>query len=393
MAEWTPPLNPTSIGELFPPGTDLCLTPLSRPPAGQDSNFNDRGLKNLAIAVAITVMAIMPFLTCVRVWGHIPKLPMSDIFVLTATLFIIAEAGLLISCIFSIFSARVEFPCLPDFEGLVYLGDLIYCFANYFAKTATLMLLHQLFTVSTVTRRAIRAGMVFAFAFYATGIAMSSYCYLPHPGQTWDQVILRMMGNRMIRGWAVAQASVNIAFDLYLLILPLPIIYKLNLPWKGKLKITSVFLIAALGVAASVISLVFRIESLLEPNRIPAMFIGVMMLCNLFEMAAAVVICTTPAFAQFIRINVIGSRLVRSLRSMRTAGDSGGGSTLGAELQQYPNRLRPKKETMKVERQGWMGDYDDGEASDRCLVNGDSSVNVGLEVAEQVVIREERIRI
>lgn len=46
--------------------------------------------------------------------------------------------------------------------------------------------------------------------------------------------------------WGVAQAAANTVFDMYIFILPLPIIYRLNLSLKRKVQVTALFLVALL---------------------------------------------------------------------------------------------------------------------------------------------------
>ncbi|KEY66372.1 hypothetical protein S7711_10986 [Stachybotrys chartarum IBT 7711] len=120
--------------------------------------------------------------------------------------------------------------------------------------------------------------------------------------------------------WGIAQAAVNIVYDLYIFVLPLPIIYRLNLTTKRKIQVMALFFIALLGVIASIISLAYRVISIQGPAPDLTFAAGVLMICNLSEMTAASIVCAAPAFASFLRIHVLGSGIVRGLKTSLNLG-------------------------------------------------------------------------
>lgn len=97
-------------------------------------------------------------------------------------------------------------------------------------------------------RLAILLGLVVTVLMYIISIAVLSYYSCPHIGKTWDDVVLEAILNPDIFAfkWGVGQAAVGAALDIYIFILPLPIIAKLNLSTRKKIQIMAVFFTAVL---------------------------------------------------------------------------------------------------------------------------------------------------
>lgn len=94
-------------------------------------------------------------------------------------------------------------------------------------------------------RVAIFTGIAAISALYVTSIIVSTYFLVPHTGQTWDSVIASAAeGHFFQQYWGVASSSAALLIDLYIFILPLPILWKLNLSQRRKLQIIAVFLVA-----------------------------------------------------------------------------------------------------------------------------------------------------
>lgn len=114
----------------------------------------------------------------------------------------------------------------------------------FFAKISIFLLYFQLFTVNKINRQLIYAGMLFTFLLYWTNVALEPYFCAPHAGQSWEISV----GKRCARltTWGVVQGIMVVVLDLYIFILPIPIILNLRLPKKQKLSVLIVFMTAAL---------------------------------------------------------------------------------------------------------------------------------------------------
>lgn len=120
----------------------------------------------------------------------------------------------------------------------------------FLAKTATLLLFHQLFQVSRPTRWAIRLGITVNTLLYGTSFVALSYWSLPHVGETWDDLIVGAMlhpdtSYKAVK-WGVGQAAVGTALDIYIFVLPIPTIIKLHLPSRTRIQLMAVFFTAVL---------------------------------------------------------------------------------------------------------------------------------------------------
>lgn len=147
-------------------------------------------------------------------------------------------------------------------------------------------------------RIAIWIGIAVTFVLYASTLAIMSYFAAPHAGHTWDELVLDFIGTTIFPlKWGVAQSAVNTMLDIYIFILPLPVIYRLNLSRRRKAQLLGVFFIGVLyvigphrtksvtlnftrGVLASTVSLVYRVKSIEGPQPDSTYYTGVLMICK-----------------------------------------------------------------------------------------------------------------
>lgn len=95
---------------------------------------------------------------------------------------------------------------------------------------------------------AIIIGIVINVLLYGISIPVLTYYSTPHVGKTWDDVVVSTIMNPKIFAfkWGVGQASIGSALDIYIFILPLPVIARLNLSTKKRLQLMAVFFTAIL---------------------------------------------------------------------------------------------------------------------------------------------------
>jgi hypothetical protein len=84
---------------------------------------------------------------------------------------------------------------------------------------------------------------------YGSSIVVLAYHGAPHIGQSWEEFMddMRSISSPPFSVyWAVGQGAAGTFLDLYIFILPLPIIYKLNMSKKRKIQVSALFLVALL---------------------------------------------------------------------------------------------------------------------------------------------------
>ncbi|KAI1498629.1 hypothetical protein F5X99DRAFT_317494 [Biscogniauxia marginata] len=369
----------SSLADLFPPGTDLCQLPSGNPPAGQSPNFHDPGLRSLTISISVILTTIAVVFGLGRLYVNLQRFAWSDLFVFITILCNIAEAVMMIVFV-KYFRHMWNVPLCwinGQFEQVSYVWENLLNFSLFFAKTATLLLLHQLFSVSRKMRIAIWIGIAATFAIYAAGLAVTSYFAAPHAGETWDQLLVKVIGTIIFPlYWAVAQGSASTLLDIYIFILPLPVIFRLKLSTKRKIQLTAVFFTAFLGVVASVVSLAYRVISIEPPSPDSTYNAGVLMICNLVEMNVALIICSTTAFATFMRIYVMESRAFKTLRSTLSGSSAKSRSNLANSVRN-PNRPRTGREKLPNQKRGGPRHMDGYvEMSETWLLNSRTKVDI-----------------
>ncbi|KAI1160128.1 hypothetical protein F5B18DRAFT_541720 [Nemania serpens] len=377
-----------SVANLFPPGTDLCQIPIGVPPNGQAPDFDDVGLRSLTIAFSVILTAIAIAFAFGRLVANARKLGLSDLFVLFAA---IANIIYAVFMIIYVKYNRHQWN-LPlcwingQYELAAYIYESLTCLSLFFSKTATLLLFRQVFNVSRTMHIAIWIGIAVSFALYGSSLGALSYFSSPHAGQTWDEVATQAIITNLsplYKGvapvviplyWGVVQGAIGTVFDIYIFILPLPILSRLNLSTKRKLQISALFFVAILGVVGSVVSLAYRVVSIHGPTTDLTYSAAVLLNCNLIEMNIALVVCSTPAFANFMRNYVLQSRIFKSLRSTLGSNSSG---LIRSKISLGPNRPRTGRDPAPKRRglgENGGGGYID--MSDTLLLKSGASVDI-----------------
>ena len=117
---------------------------------------------------------------------------------------------------------------------------MVYGPSIFFARAAILALYFRVFAPRKAMRILICAALLTLLIFYLTGDAvLTAYC-TPKNGM-WD-VLLAQRCTPAASINAIIQSVVGILSDIFILILPLPITYKLNLRPKTKAGVIAIFL-------------------------------------------------------------------------------------------------------------------------------------------------------
>ena len=115
-------------------------------------------------------------------------------------------------------------------------GWTVYPLTILFAKLALFLLYYRLFASHRGTRIAINLGIAVNGLFYvATVVYFLSLC-IPKPGGSWS---LTKCG-RTVKMPNI-QCAFGLASDLYIFILPLPVLLKMQMPLKKKIGVVATF--------------------------------------------------------------------------------------------------------------------------------------------------------
>lgn len=111
----------------------------------------------------------------------------------------------------------------------------------FFAKASLFLLYLRLFSPDRWTRNLIYFGLVTTFVMYlATTVAFGVLC-LPRPRESWLEALLSPRCTKSL-SMTYVQGVFNVVSDFYVLILPIPVTLKLQLPLQKKIGVCAIFM-------------------------------------------------------------------------------------------------------------------------------------------------------
>ena len=223
------------------------MIPAAAPPPGVISNFNDPVTLTQTIVAVSTIASVLTFLVLLaRLYGTIRitrSVGPDDHACIIAFLFSIVYSSLVIH---TRHYARHSWDLpLSDFTGgyfkIILVETFIGALGLLFSKLSILLLLLRLFSPNRWTRRLVIIGMCWATVVTATSIIIAGALCAPRPRESFASLSLLSRCQRQ-KTWAVIQGASNVLLDFYILYLPLPLIWGLNLSMKRKLGVTGIFM-------------------------------------------------------------------------------------------------------------------------------------------------------
>ena len=152
------------------------------------------------------------------------------------------------------------------FQELILVVDMMFAVIAFFTKLSLFLLYHRLFARHRWIKNLIYFGIAFSFAMYTASFSAFGYLCLPHRGEEWLEAALSPRCHRQHILIGDVRGPLNLASDLYLLILPLPAVWQLHLPRKKKSGICGIFLTGSLACIASAFGVYFRFQVFSTPD-------------------------------------------------------------------------------------------------------------------------------
>ncbi|KAI0394223.1 hypothetical protein F5Y17DRAFT_428750 [Xylariaceae sp. FL0594] len=298
------------------PPLDLCQIPAGNPPNGVFNFDNPPSLGPVVIAVAV-VLAVVSTVFCIgRLYINRHRMYSADYFTVFAWLTNVAYTGVICSQ-GKFYRHSWDIPvCWYNAEALKlpFVQTVLFSPAFFFPKAAIFLLYRQLFGIQRRTRIAINFGLLITFLVYLSNIPLAAVYAAPRAGQSWDDLLVSLKVNsRPFALGGTVQSGVGTLLDFYIFFLPLPILFKLQMPTRRQLQLVAIFSTGLLGVAASIVSLVFKIKILSSTDS--AWLAAITSLTSLIEVNIAIIVGCMPAFASFATNTIGGSSFFKSVRS------------------------------------------------------------------------------
>ncbi|KAI1098021.1 hypothetical protein F4804DRAFT_325899 [Jackrogersella minutella] len=293
---------------------DLCTIPAGPSPDGQYNFENPTSLTPVVISISVILLVISTTLAVLRTYMNRRKLHPADYFTLAACIINAAFTGdVLAQHKFN--RHQWDIP-ICWFTGtyfrIVYVQSLLFAPVFFTSKAAIFLLYLQLFGVEKRMNVAVKIGLLFTLFLYLPNIPLSSIFVAPPRGQPWESMLTSDAPTKMTI-WGIVQSSVTILLDLYIFLLPISVIVKLQMPLGKRLQLLGVFTTALMGIAASALSLAYRIQLLHTTDSLWPQTITT--LCALVETNVAIIVGCMPAFAQLWKLHISKSAFFLSLRS------------------------------------------------------------------------------
>lgn len=112
--------------------------------------------------------------------------------------------------------------------------------ALFFPKVSIFLLYIQIFRINTFVRRGAKIGIVVAFLAYFPPTLILSYFDAPHAGQTWEYLLVSGMPEKGIPG-GITIGCLSVLVDIYVFVLPIPPLLKLNMPLSKRIQLMVLF--------------------------------------------------------------------------------------------------------------------------------------------------------
>lgn len=98
----------------------------------------------------------------------------------------------------------------------------------------------QIFDIRDGMRLAIRIGLVATVVFYLPSLPIEAYFQAPAIGESWEDVMTSGKPQKAIY-WGIVQSVLGIILDLYMFVLPLPVITQLHISRTKRIQLWVVF--------------------------------------------------------------------------------------------------------------------------------------------------------
>lgn len=119
--------------------------------------------------------------------------------------------------------------------------------AFFFPKAAIFLLYKQIFAISKRMRLAIDAGLLVTFLVYLSNVPLAAVYAAPRAGHSWESLLETLQTNsKPFALGGTIQSAIGTVLDMYILILPLHIVWRLQMPLAKRLQLVGVFSTALL---------------------------------------------------------------------------------------------------------------------------------------------------
>ncbi|KAL4939128.1 hypothetical protein BDV06DRAFT_225314 [Aspergillus oleicola] len=147
---------------------------------------------------------------------------------------------------------------------LFYIGIIYFYFSVAITKLAILFFYLRIFTTSTFKK--VTYGMITLCSAYAIAVIFQSAFDCSPPSYFWTRFDGVSQGTCLSYAAFKVMPPINIALDVAVMALPLPLLLRLNLPWSKKLRVVSMFSVGILIIIAGILRMTHLYHSITAYN-------------------------------------------------------------------------------------------------------------------------------
>ncbi|KAL7907121.1 hypothetical protein GGI35DRAFT_79155 [Trichoderma velutinum] len=314
----------------LPPGADLCQIPAAPPPPGTVPNFVDpKSLATAIIAVSAVMLTWSTIFIAARIWMNWRNFKLADYFAIIGCVLSAAYTGLVLT-ITEYSRHQWNVPACwytATYMKILFSFGILLGPAIFFSKAAILLLYLQIFSLHRTMRIAVYVVMALLIVTYWPSVFLEIAFGAPRSGETWTSLLTSGNPGKLIY-WGPVQGSLAVIIDIAIFILPLPVLWKLNLSLRRRIALCAVFFTALMGVVASVLALRARVKlfGTLDLTWLESQ----LFICIIVENNVALVVCCVPAFKNMCKKHIAETHAWKALmskihrRRSNRDGDEGG---------------------------------------------------------------------
>ena len=231
----------------LPPGVPLSMIPSAAPPLGVESDFiNPVTLADAVVAVSATTLILAIVLLSLRLYSTLRitrSTSYDDGACIVALVFAVSYVGLIVS---TKDNARHAWD-LPlsaytaGFAKIVFSEQIIAALGFLFSKLSILLLLLRLFSPTKRFRYMVYFGIIWTTLISLTSIIVASALCTPRKHELFSSLSVAERCTHE-ETWAVVQGVLNVCLDFYILYLPIPMVWKLQLGLQRKIGVMAIFM-------------------------------------------------------------------------------------------------------------------------------------------------------
>ncbi|KAL8992988.1 MAG: hypothetical protein Q9169_006678 [Polycauliona sp. 2 TL-2023] len=401
----------------IPPGTDLSKTPAGKPPPGVVPNFIDPPSLATPTIVVTTVMIILASifvlvrLTSIVFSGR--RTAWDDYTSFIGFVLITAFSGLVMAFT-NVARHMWDIPLsdlvAPSYLRFIFAQNILQAPAVGFAKSSILLLYLRIFTIKPSMRYAIYAGLFFTGILYGIHVPLVLGFCSPRGASK----IIDFESCAKLTVWGPVQGFFAMLLDVYIFVLPFPVIRHLKLPRGKRVGVYVLFGTAVCGIIASTLAEVYRFKQWFD--RADMNWNEAKLFICMYEKRArsmpdgtvegyiAIIVGSMPALAAFFRSPAVSnSSVFKYLRShvstyiFHTSHTGPSAKAPRASKQSYrgTNSKTESSEELRAEKSSELGDvpimnanaYSHATGPNRDVEEGVIEKSVAIKQSQQTVDR------